>query len=97
LNDQFRTTFRGGKVLPSVSAMPDMVKAAALHKVATFTDFNEANNPHGENDFIKFELCNRSFIFVISYYDLTMEFGSYDPSDPSVTTRVGTLMSASDW
>jgi hypothetical protein len=47
-----------------------MVKAAALHQVSTFADFNEGNDPHEEHDFIKFEVCNRDFIFSIIYYDL---------------------------
>jgi hypothetical protein len=36
LNDQFRTTFRGGEILltQSVTDMPPMVIAAALQKVA---------------------------------------------------------------
>jgi hypothetical protein len=50
LHEQFRTTFRGGQILltASVAALPDMVKASALGKVATFTDFNEENDPHFE-------------------------------------------------
>src|SRR5881392_4028967 len=38
LNDAFRTTFSGGKVMMTagVNALPDMVKAAALQKVAEF-------------------------------------------------------------
>ena len=36
LNDAFRTTFRGGKIVKtaSVAALPDMVVAAALVSVA---------------------------------------------------------------
>jgi len=99
LNDEFRTTFRGGKILftASVAALPNMVKASALEKVAEFKDFNEANDPNGEHDFLKFEHCNREFIFSIVYYDKTLEWGSEDPADPNQTVRVGTLMLAADW
>ena len=50
LNDAFRRTFAGGKVTMTagVYALPDMVKAAALQKAATFDQFNEDNDPHGE-------------------------------------------------
>ena len=38
LNDAFRSSFRGGKILlrASVAERPDMVKAAALHQVAQY-------------------------------------------------------------
>ena len=57
LNDAFRRTFAGGKVTMTagVYALPDMVKAAALQKAATFDQFNEDNDPHGEHDFGSFE------------------------------------------
>ena len=43
LNDALRRTFSGGKVTMTagVYALPDMVKAAALQKAATFDEFNE--------------------------------------------------------
>jgi hypothetical protein len=99
LNDNFRFTFRGGQLVctPSVLAMPTMVIAAAFLKVSEFDDFNARNDPFGEHDCLSFELCNRTFFFKIDYYNLNMEFGSPDPSDPSVTQRVGVLMLASDW
>ena len=63
LNDAFRRSFSGGKVTMTagVYALPDMVKAAALQKAATFDQFNEDNDPYGEHDFGSFELCSRKF------------------------------------
>jgi hypothetical protein len=99
LNDAFRSTFRGGKVVKtaSVAALPDMVVATALQQVASFDEFTEDNDPHGEHDFGAFELCGRSFFWKIDYYDLKMEHGSEDPSDPKETMRVLTLMLAEDY
>ena len=98
-NDVFRSSFRGGKILltASVAELPDMVKAAALHQVAQYNDFTEANDPNGTHDFLKFELSNRSFIFSIVAYDKNLEFESPDPTDPDKTILVGTLMQNSDW
>ena len=76
---------------------PDMVKAAALQKAATFDEFNEDNDPYGEHDFGSFDLCGRKFFWKIEYYDRTMEYGSEDPSDPAKTTRVMTVMLASEY
>jgi hypothetical protein len=99
LNDQFRTTFRGGQILltASVAEMPDMVKASALEKVATFTDFNEENDPHEERDYGSFNHCNREFWWKIDCFDLKLEHASPDPADPTKTKRVMTVGLAADW
>jgi hypothetical protein len=47
LNDAFRRTFAGGKVVMTagVDALPDMVKAEALKQAATFSDFTSHRIP----------------------------------------------------
>ena len=99
LNDAFRKSFSGGKVMMTagVDALPDMVKCAALHEVAIFNTFTEDNDPHGEHDFGSFELCSRRFFWKIDYYDERCEYGSDDPVDPRKTTRVLTLMLAEEY
>jgi hypothetical protein len=99
LNDAFRTTFRGGKVVKtaSVAALPDMVVATAFLQLASFDQFTADNDPYGEHHFGAFVLCNRRFFWKIDYYDKILECGSEDPSDPEKTTRVLTLMLAEDY
>ena len=99
LNDAFRKTFAGGKMVmtASVAALPEMVKSSALVKVAEFNDFTPENDPHGEHDFLSFEYCNRTFFWKCDYYDKEMDGGSEDPADPDKTIRVGTLMLAEDY
>jgi hypothetical protein len=94
LNDRFRTTMTGGRVLMTagVNALPAEIKAAVMQRVTTFSDFNADNDPHGEHDFGNFTLASRKFFFKIDYYDAKMEFGSEDPADPTKTTRVLTIM-----
>src|SRR5205809_590344 len=94
LNDTFRTTMTGGRVLMTagVDALPSDVKAMAVRKMATFTEFSPDNDPYGEHDFGNFELAGQKFFWKIDYYDAAMEFGSEDPADPAVTTRVLTIM-----
>ena len=99
LNDAFRTTFRGGKIMmtPGVNELPDCVKAEVLSKVATFEEFSEDNDPHGEHDFGSFELVARKFFWKIDYYDRELKYGSENPADPEQTARVLTIMLASEY
>jgi hypothetical protein len=99
LNDAFRTTLRGGKVMMTsgVDELPDCVKAEALVQVASFSDFTTDNDPHGEHDFGSFTLVGRKFFWKIDYFDKRCEFGSDDPSDPEKTTRVLTIMLAQEY
>jgi hypothetical protein len=98
LNDAFRKTLSGGKVFltAGVNELPDMVKAAAIQEVATFDEFTEDNDPYDEHDFGGFKLCGRHFYWKIEYYDERCEFGSENPADPQKTTRVLTIMLASE-
>ena len=99
LNDAFRRTMTGGRVMltAGVDALPSDVKAVAIRRVATFSEFTADNDPHGEHDFGSFTLAGRKFFWKIDLYDATMEFGSEDPADPSKTTRVLTIMLASEY
>jgi predicted nucleic acid-binding Zn-ribbon protein len=99
INDAFRRSFFGGKVMMTagVNALPDMVKASALQQAAAFDEFTADNDPYGEHDFGGFELCSRKFLWKIDYYDAQCKFGSEDPADPAKTTRVLTLMLAEEY
>ena len=99
LNDAFRKTGVGGKAMmtASVAALSNEVVACAVATMQTFNDFNEDNDPHEEHDCFIFEVAGERFMWKCDYYDKSMEFGSEDPADPAKTTRVGTLMLASDY
>ena len=97
LNDLARTTFLGCRVMitPGVQGMEDL--AAILMKVRTFDAFTEDNDPHGEHDFGSFRHDGETLFWKIDYYDRTMTAGSEDPSDSDVTTRVLTILLASEY
>ena len=99
LNDRFRSTMTGGKVMltAGVDALPSDVKAMVVRRVATFSDFMPDNDPHGEHDFGSFELSEHKFFFKIDYFDPIMTFGSDDPADPTKTVRVLTIMLAEEY
>jgi hypothetical protein len=80
-----------------ISALPQAVQSRIREKVETFSDFNPGNNPYGERDFGAFEHEGHRINWKIDYYDRALEFGSEDPADPRVTTRVLTIMLASEY
>jgi hypothetical protein len=99
LNDQFRHSFSGGKVMitAGINALSSASQAIVLIGVRGFSAFTSDNDPHGEHDCGSFEVASVSVLWKIDYYDAAMEFGSEDPSDPSKTTRVLTIMLASEY
>ena len=99
LNDNFRNTFVGGRVLttPGVAELAVDLKAKLFLAVQLFSTFDKDNDPHGEHDFGVIDLEDESYYFKIDYYDLDCRFGSEDPSDPEQTTRVLTIMRADEY
>ena len=99
LNDAFRRTFVGGAVMitAGVEAMPLDQRRSLLQKIREFAAFDEDNDPHHEHDFGAVAEGGQRFFFKIDYYDRKTEFGSPDPSDPAVTTRVLTIMRADEY
>jgi hypothetical protein len=99
LNDNFRTTFMGGRILTTagVAELPLDVKARVLLNVQSFAEFNADNDPHGEHDFGSFEVGGVTYFFKIDYYSADMQGGTEDPADPEKTTRVLTIMRADEY
>jgi hypothetical protein len=99
LNDNFRSTFIGGRIVttPGVAELPLIDKAHVLLNVQRFADFNADNDPHGEHDFGSFEVGGVTFFFKIDYYSPELDGGSEDPADPEKTTRVLTIMCADEY
>jgi len=99
LNDAFRTTMTGGTVVitSGVAALSNVHQTLLLERVRTFDRFTEDNDPHREHDFGSIEFLGRTFFFKIDYYDANMEFGSENPADRAKTTRVLTIMLATEY
>lgn len=98
LNDQFRRTLVGGRILMTagVSSLPEERIARLVAAVRSFDMFTEDNDPHGEHDFGSLD-DGHTYFWKIDYYAPGMVHGSEDPADPSKTVRVLTLMRADEY
>jgi len=99
LNDFFRTTFVGGKVVVTegFQNLNPELRSLLARDVQKFSEFSEDNDPYGEHDFGILEEHGETIYWKIDYYNKAMTGGSEDPSDPKVTTRVLTLMLRSEY
>jgi hypothetical protein len=99
LNDGLRRTFARGRVVMTagVAALPEDALTRVLERVRHFDEFTNENDPHGEHDFGSFDLTGVTYFFKVDYYSPDMEGGSEDPSDPSKTVRVLTIMRADEY
>jgi hypothetical protein len=99
LNDNLRKYLVGGSVVMTqgIAALgPEAVKRI-VQTIAVYEDFCKKNDPYGEHDFGAFPVDGKTVFFKIDYYDKTLSSGSPDPSDPTVTERVLTLMLAEEY
>ena len=99
LNDALRQDLVGGRILITVGIqeLPSGMRHRVLQAVRAFDAFTPDNDPHEEHDFGAVEIEGRRCFWKIDYYDLALEGGSPDPTDPAVTSRVMTIMLASEY
>jgi hypothetical protein len=99
LNDDFRRSFVGGLVVitAGVEAMPAEQRKSLLAKVRAFDVFTEDNDPREEHDFGAIDEGEIRCFWKIDYYDRATEFGSPDPSDPALTTRILTILRSDEY
>ena len=99
LNDDFRRSFIGGRVVMTegVYALEEKERDALFHKVMTFSDFSEDNDPYGEHAFGCVEHLGQRYFFKIDYYAEDMKHRSEDPSNATVTNRVLTILTAQEY
>lgn len=72
-------------------------QAELLRSIRDYDAFGPDVDPHGERDFGRFEFRSAALYWKIDYYDRALEYGSPDPSDPALTTRVLTILLTSEY
>jgi hypothetical protein len=99
LNDRFRCTFQGGRVMltSGVANLDVVTKAHVLAAIKNFSSFDEGNDPHGEHDFVSVEVGGEKYFWKVDYYDTDIRYAADDPSDPAHTTRIATIMLGSEY
>lgn len=99
MNDLFRNTLLGGKVMLTggITELTHYEREKIITAVRTFTKFDEGDDPYGEHDFGAVEVGGNKVFWKIDYYDKALEYGSENPADPAVTTRVLTIMKAEEY
>jgi hypothetical protein len=100
LNDLCRTAMGvAGRIVHTegIRALPPSAQSAIREKVERFDTFTPDNDPFEEHDYGSFEHEGERIFWKIDYYDRRLTNGSEDPSDPAQTTRVLTIMLASEY
>lgn len=99
LNDELRRNlFCGGAFMtPGVAALGADVAERIFQTISVFDNFCSENDPHEEHDFGSFEVEGHQVFFKIDAFSRDMMGASPDPSDPSVTKRVITIMLAEEY
>ena len=97
LNDNARQSFTGCRVvvtqgIQALDNVPDL-----LDQVRWYDAFTPDNDPYGEHDFGAFYWGEAQVFWKWDYYDLDLTMHSPDPSDPTVTLRVLTVMLAEEY
>lgn len=68
-----------------------------MDAVRAFDGFSESKDPYQEHDFGSIIIQGHKVFWKIDAYDLDMLGHSPNPTDPSVTTRVLTIMLADEY
>jgi len=94
LNDALRRDLPNGQAVITfgIAALGPEAVVRIIKTIAVYDDFCHANDPYQEHDFGAFEADDRVIFFKIEHYDKSLTCHSPDPSDPSVTERVITIM-----
>lgn len=94
LNDSFRTTLTGGRLMVTrgVTGLDRQTQADILRAVKAFSVFTPDNDPHGEHDFGFVKVGGHDLFWKIDYYDPTLSHHTEDATNPDLTVRVLTIM-----
>jgi len=83
---------------PGVGSLELSVRHRLFSLISQVKEFHLDNDPYGEHDFGKATMEDGvDFFWKFDYYDIDLEYGSPDPANPEVTTRVLAIMLTSEY
>jgi len=99
LNDLLRKEGVGGRVMMTqgIQTLSDETRKNVFQAIRNFDNFTTDNDPYKERDFAALTVDGERINFKFDYYDKSMQYASDDPSDPSITERIMTVMLASEY
>ena len=99
LNDKFRQTGIGGTIVITrgINALDTETRQSIVSTIKAIDEFTPDNDPYGTHDFGSVKVGKHLIFWKIDCYDLDLICGSLDPSDPTVTKRVMTIMLAEEY
>jgi len=100
LNDLARTAMGVASRLvqtDGICALDPKDQSAIREKVENYDNFKHGDDPYGERDFGWFRHKGEKIYWKIDYFDKTGRYASPDPTDPSKTIRVLTIMLAEEY
>ena len=99
LNDALRKGRGQGQLMvtPGVLELANGSLPDVIALLRDYDAFSSDNDPYGEHDFGAFSYRGQKLFWKIDYYDRSLQFGSDDPANEAVTTRVLTLMLAREY
>ena len=98
-NDELRRNLtQGGAFMTvGVAALGAEIAERIFDAIMQYDDFCQDSDPYGEGDFGSVKVEGHTILFKVDYYSTDMKTASPDPSDPSVTRRVLTIMLAEEY
>jgi hypothetical protein len=99
LNDELRRNLTGGGAFMTlaVAALGPHLAERILDAIMLYDEFCRESDPYGEHDFGSVRIEGHTILFKIDYFSKDMTQASPDPSDPSVTKRILTIMLAEEY
>ncbi|MCP5384185.1 MAG: DUF3768 domain-containing protein [Sphingomonadaceae bacterium] len=99
LNDDLRKGRGKGELLvtPGVIDLANGALPDILALLRDYDAFSTEYDPYGEHDFGAFSYRGAKLFWKIDYYDRSLRYGSDDPANEAITTRVLTLMLAREY